>query len=154
MYPNHKGLFASKVKGETEDKRFIAQIVLSNTSYYDGKLDVELHPAFDTLFRLSYEYALNNSTIEHTETQSECTKKAPEGANLINGGNDEARLGFAPRSQSFALTALPQYAQSVRYPDLFALLTPSVRKYAELAKSISHHWHSKIKKPLSKLVAF
>ncbi len=31
------------------------------------------------------------------------------------------RLGFAPRSQSFAFVALPQYAQSVRYPDSFTL---------------------------------
>ena len=31
------------------------------------------------------------------------------------------RLGFAPRSQSFAFVALPQYAQSVRYPDSLPL---------------------------------
>ncbi len=34
------------------------------------------------------------------------------------------RLGFAPRSQSFAFVASPQYAQSVRYPDSL-LLRPS-----------------------------
>lgn len=30
-------------------------------------------------------------TIEPPKTQSKCTKKAPEGANFKNGGNDEAR---------------------------------------------------------------
>ena len=42
--------------GTIEDKRFITQTVLSNATYYDGKLDVELHPVFDTLFRLSKEH--------------------------------------------------------------------------------------------------
>ena len=40
------------MNGTVEDKRFITKTVLSNATYYDGKLDVELHPAFDTLFRL------------------------------------------------------------------------------------------------------
>lgn len=79
------------LSGTVEDKRFIAQIVLSNAMYYDKKLDIELHPAFDTLFRLSKEHENNKTTIEPSETQSECIKKAPEGANFINGGNDEAR---------------------------------------------------------------
>lgn len=39
-----------------KDKRFITQIVLSNSTYYDKKPDVELHPVFDTLFRLTKEY--------------------------------------------------------------------------------------------------
>ena len=33
----------------------------------------------------------NKLTIEPPKTQSKCTKKAPEGANFKNGGNDEAR---------------------------------------------------------------
>lgn len=41
------------LNGTVEYKRFILQTVISNSSYYDGKLDVELHPVFDTLFRLS-----------------------------------------------------------------------------------------------------
>lgn len=41
------------LNGTVEDKRFISQTVISNSSYYDGKLDVELHQVFDTLFRLS-----------------------------------------------------------------------------------------------------
>ena len=72
-------------------KRFISQTVISNSSYYDGKLDVELHPVFDTLFRLSRIHEQNKLTIEPPKTQSKCTKKAPEGANFKNGGNDEAR---------------------------------------------------------------
>ena len=58
---------------------------------YDGKLDVELHPAFDTLFRLSKEQELKKSTIEPSESVDFANKKAPEGANVNNGGNDEAR---------------------------------------------------------------
>ena len=79
------------LKGTIEDKRFITQTVLSNATYYDKKLDIELHPAFDTLFRLSEEHKLSKTTIEPLETQSESIKKAPEGANYLNGGNDEAR---------------------------------------------------------------
>lgn len=79
------------LNGTVEDKRFITQTVISNSSYYDGKLDIELHPVFDTLFRLSRMPGQNKLTIEPPETQSNCTKKAPEGANFKNGGNDEAR---------------------------------------------------------------
>ena len=54
--------------GTIEDKRFITQTVLSNATYYNGKLDVELHPVFDTLFRLSKEYEHQKSTIEPSES--------------------------------------------------------------------------------------
>ena len=54
-------------------------------------VDVELHPVFDTSFRLSRMHEQNKLTIEPPEIQSNCTKKAPEGANSKNGGNDEAR---------------------------------------------------------------
>ena len=39
----------------------IVQTILSNSSYYNGNFDVELHRVFDTLFRLSqsnYKYKL------------------------------------------------------------------------------------------------
>lgn len=52
------------LNGTVEDKRFISQTVISNSSYYDGKLDVELHPVFDTLFRLSRIHEQNKLTIE------------------------------------------------------------------------------------------
>ena len=52
------------LNGSVEDKRFITQTVLSNSSYYDGNFDVELHPALDTLFRLSQASEQQNSTIE------------------------------------------------------------------------------------------
>lgn len=74
------------LNGTVEDKCFISQTVISNSSYHDGKLDVELHPVFDTLFNEQ-----NKLTIKLPKTQSKCTKKAPEGANFKNGGNDEAR---------------------------------------------------------------
>ena len=79
------------LNGTIEDKRFITQTVLSNATYYDGKLDVELHPAFDTLFRLSKEHEQQKSTIEPSESIDFANKKAPEGANFNNGGTDEAR---------------------------------------------------------------
>lgn len=80
------------LNGTVEDKRFISQTVISNSSYYDGKLDVELPPVFDTLFRLSRIHEQNKLTIEPPKTQSKCTKKAPEGANFKNGGVDVARF--------------------------------------------------------------
>ncbi len=40
------------------------------------------------------------------------------------------RLEFAPRSQSFAFVALPQYAQSARYPDSF-ILRPSANSQVQ-----------------------
>lgn len=54
------------LNGTVEDKRFISQTVISNSSYYDGKLDVELHPVFDTLFRLSRIHEQNKLTITKT----------------------------------------------------------------------------------------
>lgn len=53
------------LNGTVEDKRFISQTVISNSSYYDGKLDVELHPVFDTLFRLSRIHE-QNSKLTHS----------------------------------------------------------------------------------------
>ena len=79
------------MNGTIEDKRFITQTVLSNATYYDGKLDVELHPAFDTLFRLSKEYEHQKSTIEPSESIDLTNKKTPLTKCFNNGGNDEAR---------------------------------------------------------------
>ena len=79
------------LNGSVEDKRFITQTVLSNSSYYDGNFDVELHPAFDTLFRLSLASEQQNSTIELAETQVGIKKEPTKEALNLNGGNDEAR---------------------------------------------------------------
>ena len=79
------------MNGTVEDKRFITQTVLSNATYYDGKLDVELHPAFDTLFRLSKEHELKKSTIEPSESTDFTNKKTLPKKCFNNGGNDEAR---------------------------------------------------------------
>lgn len=79
------------LNGTVEDKRFITQIVLSNATYYDKKLDVELHPAFDTLFRLSKEHELNKTTPEPSESIDFTNKKDPKKGQFVNGGNDEAR---------------------------------------------------------------
>ncbi len=79
------------LNGSVEDKRFITQTVLSNATYYDGNFDVELHPAFDTLFRLAKESNHQNSTIELPESSSGQQKRASKKALDLNGGNDEDR---------------------------------------------------------------
>ncbi len=66
--------------------------VLSNATYYDGKLDLELHPAFDTLFRLSKEHELKKSTIEPSESTDFTNKKTLPKKCFNNGGTDEARV--------------------------------------------------------------
>ena len=55
--------------------------------------------------------------------------------------NNEARLGFAPRSQSFAFVASPQYAQSVRYPDFtsFHPFANPPNSRTEILTTISFH---------------
>ncbi len=86
-----KNAYDMFMNGTVEDKRFITQIVLSNSTYYDKKLDVELHPVFDTLFRLTKEYEQNKSTIEPSESIDFTNKKDPKKGQFVNGGNDEAR---------------------------------------------------------------
>ena len=80
------------MSGTVEDKRFITQTVLSNATYYDGKLDVELHPAFDTLFRLSKEHELKKSTIEPSESTDFTNKKTLPKKCFNNGGVDASRF--------------------------------------------------------------
>ena len=80
------------MNGTVEDKRFITQTVLSNATYYDGKLDVELHPAFDTLFRLYKEYEHQKLTIELSESIDFTNKKDPKKGQFVNGGADVARF--------------------------------------------------------------
>ena len=52
---------------------------------------------------------LNNSIIPHSSLRPLLAPRC---------------LGFAPCSQSFAFVALPQYAQSVRYPDFCPSANP------------------------------
>ena len=63
------------LKASPKEKQQILKIIGSNFYYKDKKVSVELTSVFDLL--------INNQFFN-------------------NGGNDEARLGFAPRSQSFA----------------------------------------------------
>lgn len=79
------------LSGSVEDKRFITQLVVSKCTYYNKKLDIELFPVFYSLMGLPVLTGSETATIEQPEMQTTNTKKAPEGANLINGGNDEAR---------------------------------------------------------------
>ena len=80
------------LNGTIEDKRFITQTVLSNSSYYNKKLDVELHSAFDTLFKLSKEHKQQKLTIEPPKPLDFTNKKDPKTGQFVNGGNDEACL--------------------------------------------------------------
>ena len=79
------------LNGSTEDKRFIAQTIISNATYSDGKFDVELHPAFDALFKLSNESEHQKTIIEPTKSTDFTNKKDPQEGQFINGGTDEAR---------------------------------------------------------------
>ena len=66
---------------------------------------------------------------------SSANKKKPfQDFSLLAG--DEARLGFAPRSQSFAFVPLAQYAQSVRYPD-FTSFHPSANPPNSITKLLA-----------------
>lgn len=75
------------LKGSIEDKSFITKLVISKITYYNKKLDIELYPVFNSLLKKGNKIA----TLEQAEMQTISTKKAPEGANFKNGGNDEAR---------------------------------------------------------------
>ena len=85
-------MFFVVLNGSVEDKRFITQTVLSNSSYYDRNFEVELHPAFDTLFRLSQASEQQNSTIELAETQAGIKKEPTKEALNLNGGVDASRF--------------------------------------------------------------
>ena len=80
------------LSGSVEDKRFITQLVVSKCTYYNKKLDIELFPVFYSLMGLPVLTGSETATIEHPEMQTTNTKKAPEGANLINGGKCVARI--------------------------------------------------------------
>ena len=53
--------------------------------------------------KLKFTTSYGLSTLEPSENIDFTNKKDPQEGLFVNGGNDEARLGFAPRSQSFAL---------------------------------------------------
>lgn len=55
------------LNGNVEDKRFITKLLLSNSTYYNEKLDIVLHPIFDTLLRLSQEHKQAKQYIEPSE---------------------------------------------------------------------------------------
>ena len=81
------------------------------------------------------------------------TKKiSPTGLILfVNGGNDEAPLGLlAVRKLPFALFLLREIVTHYSFLTGTAFrsltFTPALPKSAELAGSVSHHWHSAIKK--------
>ena len=84
------------------------------------------------------------STIELAETQAAIKKEPTKEALNLNGGNDEACLGFPPRSESFA------YEPSVQVSSISSLsefrYAQYVRKSAELAKAILTTVNSAIKK--------
>ena len=77
--------------GTADEKRYIASTIVSNLSYHDKKLDVELFPVFYTLSDLIKNYNIENYTNEPTESIYPTNKKDPKKGQFVNGGNDEAR---------------------------------------------------------------
>lgn len=79
------------LNGTAEEKRFITSTVISNITYYDKKLDIELFPVFYILSDLIKEEDKKFSTLEPTESIDFTNKKDPKKGQFVNGGTDEAR---------------------------------------------------------------
>lgn len=79
------------LKGTAEDKLFITSTVISNITYYDGNLDIELFPVFYTLSDLIKEEDKKFSTLEPSESIDFTNKKDPKKGQFVKFGNDEAR---------------------------------------------------------------
>ncbi len=79
------------LNGTAEEKRFITSTVISNITYYDKKLDIELFPVFYTLSDLIKEEDKEFDTLEPPESIDFTNKKDPQEGQFSNGGNDEAR---------------------------------------------------------------
>lgn len=79
------------LNGTAEEKRFITSTVISNITYYDKKLDIELFPVFYTLSDLIKEEDKKFNTLEPSESIDFTNKKDPKKGQFVNGGNDEAR---------------------------------------------------------------
>ena len=62
------------INGTTEEKRFITSTVISNITYYDKKLDIELFPVFYILSDLIKEEDKKFNTIEPTESIDLCQR--------------------------------------------------------------------------------
>ena len=59
----------------------------------------------------------SNNRFELTQTQAGQQKRASKKALDLNGGNDEACLGFPPRSEISAFKPHGLVAPFLRYPD-------------------------------------
>ena len=97
----------------------------SNFIYKDKKVSIELTSVFN--------YLINNDFVKY-------------------GGNDEACLGFAPRSNSFAYEPSVQIAQYSRYPDSFHSVRPQIRRTQN--RVLTHSSFSKLKSGRVKSAAF
>lgn len=75
------------LNGTAEEKRFITSTVISNITYYDKKLDIELFPVFYILSDLIKEEDKKFSTLEPTESIDFTNKKDPKKGQFVNGGN-------------------------------------------------------------------
>ena len=79
------------LNGTVEEKRFITSTVISNITYHDKNLDIELFPVFYTLSDLIKEEDKKLNTLEPPESIDFTNKKDPQEGQFSNGGNDEAR---------------------------------------------------------------
>lgn len=87
-----KNAHAMYLNGTAEDKRFITSTVISNITYYDKKLDIELYPVFYTLSDLIREEDKKFDTIEPPESVDITNKKDPLKGQFVNGGNNVVNL--------------------------------------------------------------
>ena len=79
------------LNGTVEERRFITTTVISNITYHDKNLDIELFPVFYTLSDLIKEEDKEFDTLEPSESIDITNKKDPQKGQFVNGGNDEAR---------------------------------------------------------------
>ncbi len=79
------------LKGTEEEKRFITSTVISNITYYDKNLNIELFPVFYILSDLIKEEDKKFATLEPVESIDFANKKDPKKGQFVNGGTDEAR---------------------------------------------------------------
>ncbi len=75
-----KDSYNAFLKGTQEDKRFIAQILVSNFSYEDKKLSVEPYSVFYNMLDFAENKAVKKATVELAETQQGQQKTALEKA--------------------------------------------------------------------------
>ena len=139
------------MKSSPSEKRTICEIIGSNFIANAQKIDITLYPIFYDIIEMNRLGHSKNTRFELSETQSLQQKRVSKKALDLNGGNDQACLGLlAVRKLSFVLFLLREITTHYSFLTWTAFrslsLTTALPKSAELAISVSLHWHSAIKK--------